>query len=201
MSEHSENALIRRAEELHRQGDSVLAKSGIRRILSDMGHVLMVGSYSLDLLVRPDLDIIVTSENPERATAVHATKRILDEGYFQSVVFIDHFTFRKRLDAGMNARGFYWHLDVPEAAFGVQWKVDVWYLHPAENWFGARTQSFQALLEADPEKRTTILELKTHFLEGRGYRHGLKGGVICEAVLEHGFRTPGELVSFAERKG
>ena len=100
----------------------------------------------------------------------------------------------------MDAKGFYWHLDVPEFDFDQQWKVDVWYLAPEHNWFHDRTDSFRALLAADPTARGRILELKTHFLEGRGYTHGLKGGIICEAALEHGLRTPEELVCFAKRR-
>ncbi len=200
MTEHSERELISRAEELQRQADSVLERSGICRILSEMGYVQLVGSYALGLLVRPDIDIMVTSDSPERSAAVAVTKRILDQGYFQSVVFIDHFTFRKRLDAGMDARGFYWHLDVPEFDFDQQWKVDVWYLNPKQNWFYDRTNSFRDLLAADPTARETILELKTQFLQGKGYSHGLKGGVICEAVLEHGLRAQGDIVRFARTR-
>ena len=191
---------ISRATELRQQADSVLAKSGICEVLSEMGSVEFVGSYALDLLVRPDIDIIVTSDLPERAAAVKATKHILDQGYFQSVVFIDHSTFRKRLDAGMDAKGFYWHLDVPEFDFDQQWKVDVWYLEAQQNWFHDRTNSFRDLLAANPAARERILELKAHFLRGNGYAHGLKGGIICEAVLEHGLRTPEEIVSFAKMR-
>jgi len=197
MSEHREDELILRADELRQQADSVLETSGICSILCAMGDVELVGSYSLGLLVRPDIDIIVTSESPERSVAVEATKRILDRGYFQSLVFIDHSTFRGRLDAEMDAKGFYWHLDVPEFDFDQQWKVDVWYLSPDQNWFRDRTDSFRRLLAADPTARGTILRLKEHFLQGKGYTHGLKGGIICGAVLEHGLRTPEELARFA----
>ena len=198
MSEYSQGELILRADELRRQADSVLEKSAICSILSEMGCVQLVGSYSLGLLVRPDIDVMVTSDAPERSVAVEATKRILDSGYFQSLVFIDHLTFRRRLDAKMDAKGFYWHLDVPEFGFGEQWKVDVWYLSPDQNWFRNCTDSFRDLLAADLTAREAILQLKTHFLQGKGYTHGLKGGIICEAVLEHGLRTPEELVRFVE---
>ncbi len=197
MAEHPDDALVLRADELRQQADHVLENSGICTVLSEIGRVEIVGSYSLGLMVRPDIDVIVTCESPERAAAVKATKRILDDGYFQSVVFIDHSTFRRRLDAGMDAKGFYWHLDVPELDFGVQWKVDVWYIDPKQNWFLDRTNTFRDLLAVDPTARPALLRLKTHFLKGKGYSDGLKGGIICEAVLEHGLRTPEDIVRFA----
>jgi len=200
MTAHAQSELILRANELQQQADCVLKNSGMRIILSEMGRVELVGSYSLGLLVRPDIDITVTSNSPERSTAVEATKRILDEGYFQSLVFIDHFTFHKRLDAKMDAKGFYWHLDVPEFDFNQQWKVDVWYLNPEQNWLRDRTNSFRDLLAADPSAREAILKLKTHFLQGKGYAHGFKGGIICEAVLEHGLRAPDDIVRFAQTR-
>ena len=200
MNPDAENELLDRADTLKRQADAVLEKSAIRTMLSRIGHPEIVGSYALGLLVRPDIDIIVTSGAPARAAAVDVTKRILDAGYFQSVVFIDHYTFNKRLDAEMDARKFYWHLDAPEFDFGQQWKLDIWYLAPDQNWFQDRTDFFRDLLAAQPDARRTILRLKHHFLEDKAYTHGLKGGLICEAVLERGLQTPQELLRFAEER-
>ena len=197
MTRHAESELIQRADELQRQADRVLEASCLRKILARLGSVQVVGAYCLGLLVRPDIDLIVSASSPDRAAAVRVTKDLLDGGYFQSIVFIDHLTFAGRLDAEMDAKGFYWHLDVPEFEFGQQWKVDIWYLSPSQNRFRDNTNKFRDLLTADPTARETILALKTCFRQGAGYKHGLSGGIICEAVLEHGICSPEELIAFA----
>ncbi|MCP4639119.1 MAG: hypothetical protein GY851_01730 [bacterium] len=180
--------------EMQKQADAVLRESGLLDVLTPLGTVRFAGSYRLGLMVRPDIDIIVAAEAPSRGEAVKITKRLLDDGYFQSVVFIDNLSWSERLDAQMAAVGFYWHLDAPRC--GRQWKCDVWYLNPEEDIFVSQTKRFEELLTANPEARSTILDLKREFLEGKGYRHGATGTRICKAVLEHGVTTGAELMKF-----
>jgi hypothetical protein len=187
------------AEELQRQAEVVLQESKVVDVFASLGDVRFAGSYCLQLMARPDIDIIVAAKAPRREEAVKATKRLLDEGYFQSVLFIDHFSWEKRLDAGMDARGFYWHLDVPR--FGAQWKCDVWYLAPEEDLFAPQTARFEAMLKENLDARRTILRLKHELREGKGYRAGVTGTKICQAVLEHGIHDPESLMVDLEHDG
>jgi hypothetical protein len=186
--------LLEQSEALFSQAETILRESNLPGIFSRLGEIYFAGSYQLRLMVRPDIDMIVTTETPSRDEAVRATKELLDCGYFQSVVFIDHYSWGGRLDAKMNAKGFYWHLDLPK--FERQWKCDVWYLRPEENTFVSQTERFESLLEKEPGARETILQLKHAFRQGKGYRGGATGAKICSAVLEHGITEPDALVAY-----
>ncbi|MFC1735847.1 hypothetical protein ACFL1X_07000 [Candidatus Hydrogenedentota bacterium] len=188
--------ILRESEDLQSQADAILKESKVLDIFSSSGKVHLAGSYRLRLLVRPDIDIIVTAEGPSREKAVAATKQLLDDGYFQSVVFIDHLSWQERLDAKMDAHGFYWHLDLPK--YGKQWKCDVWYLCPKEDLFVPQTERFEALLDQYPEARKSILRLKNELREGKGYRGKATGTRITSAVLEHGIVDSKGLETFLD---
>jgi hypothetical protein len=191
---------IREADMLQSEANEVLRESGIAKTFSALGDVKFVGGYRLQLLGRPDIDMIVTTDSLQRDAAVEVTKKLLDQGYFQSVVFIDHFSFKKRLDAEMSSDGFYWCLDVPKFNFGRQWKCDVWYIHNDANHYTAHARRFEAFLEKNPLARETILKLKSAFRQGKGYRANANGVRICEAVLEHGITKPDSLAEYLTKK-
>ena len=66
--------LLKRSEDLKKDADSVIKQSKIKELFGELGKVTFVGSYVLDLLYRPDIDIFVQSSDCSRKKAVELTK-------------------------------------------------------------------------------------------------------------------------------
>src|SRR3989344_7232413 len=113
--------LIKKSEDLKKDADSVVEKSKVKELLAKLGMTTFVGSYALDLLYRPDIDIFVQSSDCSREKAVELTKIFLDSDFFQTVGFAD-WTKQQPLN---NVSGFYWELIHYSAKY--KWKFDIWY--------------------------------------------------------------------------
>lgn len=180
-------SLLRRADRLRRAADEVIRQADVVRLFSSLGDVSFIGSYRLDVMYRPDIDLIVTSDNPDRKEAIGLTTRLLESGYFQTVGFADWFNYRRE----GTPRGFYWELIVPSG--GADWKLDAWYLSWQEDLSIRRTERYAKLLEDGPSAREVILKLKSELFNGTRYEGGIGGLEICAAVLERGIRSAAQL--------
>lgn len=179
--------LLRRADDLRRTADEIIRESDVVRFFSALGEVNFVGSYRLDVMYRPDIDLIVVSDSPQRQKTVPVTTRLMESGYFQTVAFADWFNHRRE----DTPKGFYWELVAPRS--GAQWKLDVWYSSPHDDLSTRRTERYAKLLEGNPSARETILKLKEALFDGTRYRGTLGGADICGAVLERGVQSTAEL--------
>jgi hypothetical protein len=90
--------------------------------------------------------------------------------------------------------GLYWMVEYVPAA-GIEWSLDLWFLREGTTQFDLEDlKSMPPRLT--PEARLAILRIKEA-------RHGLerdrRSFRICEAVLDHGVRTPDEFGHYLER--
>jgi hypothetical protein len=157
-------------------------------LFSQVGHIHTVGSYRLNVMYRPDIDLIVATEAPTREQATRLTKLLLDQREFQSVGFADYVSYRKP----SVTKGFYWELITPYA--NDWWKFDIWYLAPEDDTAIAPAEHFERLLDGNPAARETILRIKEHFFDGVKYRAGITGFAIYDAVLNHGVSSLAEFI-------
>jgi hypothetical protein len=174
------NVLTQTADDLKKEAEILLKETSIVPIFSSLGKVNFVGSYQLNTMYRPDIDLIVIAEKPKRQKAVEITSKLLKSNNFQTVGFADCFNFKKK----NTPKGFYWELVVPR--FGKNWKFDVWYTTADEDYSIEPTKRFEQLLKEKPPARETILKVKQTFFNGTKYRHGITGPQIYTAVLEKG---------------
>ncbi len=186
--------LLQRAEFLHRSATELMHVTRVAELFSQLGQVHFVGSYRLDVMFRPDLDLIVTAATPSREQAVQVTRQLLDTGQFQTVGFADWVTYRKP----NVPKGFYWELVTPYA--NDWWKFDVWYLAPEDDSSIAPAVQFERLLHENPTACETILVVKKHFFDGVKYRGGVTGFAIYDAVLNHGVSSVAEFTEIWKRR-
>jgi hypothetical protein len=175
--------VLARADALRRAADELLRETGVVDVFGRLGTVHPVGSYRLNVMYRPDIDLIVTADYLRRDNAISVTKRLLDLGHFQTVGFAD-WVSHENPDA---AKSYYWELRaIREDAW---WKLDVWYTSPADDRSIEPTERFARLLQGNPAAREVILRIKAHFFDGTKYRDGVTGFAIYDAVLNHGRMT------------
>jgi hypothetical protein len=166
-----------RAGALKRAADELLRETGVIDIFAALGAVHLVGSYRLDVMYRPDIDLVVTADELHRDAAVATTKQLLDVGQFQTVGFAN-WTSHHNPDG---ARGYYWEL---RSFRGDDWwKVDTWYTKPEDDRSIEPTERFARLLHGHPMAREVILGIKAHYFDGTKYRDGVTGHAIYDGVL------------------
>ncbi len=187
--------LLARQAALQLQAGDVITDLNLIRLLTPIGHPIVVGSVVTGLMVWRDIDVNVLCNNPNpdhiwaaiRPLASHSCVKKLrwtnergpfnstcqpqDEGYYLSIHYHEE---------GTNA--------------GERWKVDCWFL-PLD----APRPEFALIdrmrRELTDETRLAILWIKGAWYRLPAYRHSVSSIDIYTAVLDHGIRTPDE---FAE---
>lgn len=171
-------SLIKKAENLKKMAKEILAETNLKSLLSEIGIVNVVGSFKLNVMCQPDIDLTVNSDNPSLDKANEITNRLIDSGKFQSVVFTDMYNYN--LEG--KSKGFYWGLKVGKD--GTFWKIDIWYSTKEEDFASKSTLKFEKLLNNNPEKREIILNLKNCLKSTNyQYKHGVSGSTIYNVVL------------------
>jgi len=118
---------FQKAEQLKQQADNLLRDKCIINNLSQFANLNLTGSYTLDLMVWPDIDlqIEITDKNRDRVRVfTDLAYHFLHDRDFKKINLI-HFTPGKKatmptgMYMGMNCR----HGDL-------DWKIDIWALDP-----------------------------------------------------------------------
>lgn len=170
--------LIEKSENLKKDADLVISRTKINDLLGKLGRVTFVGSYALDLLYRPDIDIFVQNKNCSREKAMETTKVFLDSGFFQTVGFADR---SKQQPPDPAVPGFYWELIHYSSKY--RWKFDIWYTAIRDIKTIEVTHRIIQKLKETPSARRQILQLKEKYFDGEKYRNGIDGMKIYEQVL------------------
>lgn len=175
--------LLEESKRIKQQADKILKESGIVDILKDYGEVKIIGSYVLDVMLRPDLDLFVITQKHDWAKVLKISSKIMELKYFSELAFVNWVEFSdKNVDS---MRGYYfqpWTLVDDQS-----WKMDLWLITPDQDKSFERTDYFKALLdkETDDSKRIAILEIKEAMRLGKKYIKGIDGKLIYQAVLEN----------------
>jgi len=169
--------LLQKSEDLKKDADLIIRKTRIKDILKKLGKVIFVGSYALNLLYRPDIDIFIQSKNCLRKRAIKITKVFLDSGLFQTVGFAD---WTKRQPPN-GPSGFYWELIHYSSKY--KWKFDVWYTSVKNIETIEIVPRILKKLKNNPDAQRQILRLKGKYFDGIKYYNDINSREIYEQVL------------------
>lgn len=170
-------SLIQKSQYLQQSANVVVQNTKIVELLQSIGKIEFVGSYALQLLFRPDIDLFVLSETCSLSSAVDMTKQLLDSGVFQTVGFANCHDYK----CANGLDGYYWEL-IYELE-GVRWKFDVWYTAEKDIKTIRNTKNIMTKLQANPTAREKILELKNKYSDGHIYRDNMNGFKIYQQIL------------------
>lgn len=171
-------SVVKKADDLKRVADEILTETDLINIFSDIGTVHFVGSYRLNVMCQPDIDLSVNADKPSLKNAQKITHKLIDSGKFRSVAFTDMYNY----DLPGKSKGFYWKLITEKN--GTEWKIDIWYSTKEEDFTRESTEKFEKLLKENPQKREIILKFKDYLKSGNyQYKYGMSGSAIYDAVL------------------
>ncbi len=77
------------ADNLKKTAGEILSETDLINIFSGAGKVNLVGSYRLNLMSQPDIDMTVNSKSPSYDKVKEITAQLTDSGKFQSVGLTD----------------------------------------------------------------------------------------------------------------
>jgi|SRR3989344_542459 len=187
--------LLEESKRIKEQADKILKESGILDILKDYGEVKIGGSYVLDVMLRPDLDLFVITQEHDWNKVLKISADIMKSRYFREFDFVNWIDFGdKDIDA---MKGYYFQPWVPIE--GQLWKMDLWLITPDQYKGSELTDRFKSLLDKETgvSKRLAILEIKKAMRQGKKYVKGVDGRLIYQAVLEKEITTVEDFKKFA----
>lgn len=174
--------LVTQSRTLKTTADTILAESCLLETLAAYGEVKVVGSYALDVMLRPDIDVYVVAAEHHWENIRSLMNALMDQRYFSEIGFLNWIDFPT--ENHVDIKGYYFQ--PCRWVENVFWKIDLWLITPEFDKDTELTQKFAGLLSESPEKRDLILEIKNAFRKGNGYETGISGQRIYEAVLEKG---------------
>lgn len=155
------------------QADLLLSQTEIIKTLSEFGKPEVIGSYKLDLMYDPDLDIIVKTQTP-RESSLKAIKELLEKRDFQKYEYGDFVKFKRE----KRPEGFI--ICLRKEIDGVKWEIETWFLDSIEK--ESKIMSFLDL-NIQEHHRDKILKMKHDRAENGLSKHNLNSVEIYEKVI------------------
>lgn len=172
------------SKKIKAQADALLKQTDLITMLSAFGTPHIIGSYAMDLMYNPDLDIIVTSEHP-RTSSVAALDTIVKKQLVQKLEYGDFITFKrdKRPEGCI--------IVLKTEIEGTKWEIEIWFLTSA-----AKGEKYIEHINsmATTQMRDKILELKYLVNEGNISKHSIASADIYEGVVDKGITSFEELL-------
>lgn len=169
---------LERAAKLHAEADEVIELLRLRVILSTYGEITFVGSYFLDLMVYPDIDISIPKISIDDMFRIGA--------WFARCERVPQVIFERSNDP-LTRDGLYIKPRVDYGNWGRPWKVDIWSLD--DNIIQARkAPMLRWQQQLTPETREHILRYKLSVMTAQHRTPMGSGFHIYRAVLDEGLR-------------
>ncbi len=170
-----EENLLELSAQIKKEAENVLYKRGLIPLVKEYGEVIITGSYTLDLMLKRDLDISVV--NPELTL-----KEFFELGYKLTEKFNPSSVFYRDTSIkqlfGRPDNSLYWGLVFED------WKIDLWVV--PEFIANNSKEYVQKIVDhLSPEKREIILMIKDKYSNDPNYRQYFSSKEIYNAVLFH----------------
>lgn len=109
------------SEEVKRTAKEILTGTGLLDTLATFGATHVIGSYAMDLMYHPDIDVIVETEDPHTAS-VGALNALVAGGCFEKIEYGDFVKFPR-----VNRPNGY-ILILKTTRGSVRWEIEVWFV-------------------------------------------------------------------------
>ncbi len=182
---------LERSARLRQEADFVLTELGVFDILGACGRVTPTGSYFLDTLIHPDIDLYVSSAPLEGI--FQAAARFASHPWVKRVHFL-------KSDSPRLPDGLYLKPEIHTGGWGQPWKIDIWFLDDAviESHM-VEMRRFQALMT--PALREQIICYKASILTAELRTPAFSGYFIYRAFLEEGLTDDSAVSDYLTRNG
>ena len=187
--------VLSNAKSLREQADDLIYRWGLDDILSRYGKVFYTGSYFLDTLVYPDLDIqlLVAGDPLSLPNFFDLGKEIALLDGVKALKF-DNFVSHP---VDPLPKGLYWGIKTSIGTGSRPWKIDLWAKDAASS-HQHEDEINDIARRMDNDARLRILEIKHSLLTPEGRTPVLSGYHIYQAVLFKGLRERSEVIEYLQ---
>lgn len=183
--------LLERAACLQREAAELMQAIRLMEALQPTGEIFFTGSYFLDVMVYPDLDLYVPMTSIEKIFAA--------AGQMARHPIVTRVTFENEEHAILPG-GLYLNLRVNLGDWGRLWKVDIWWLD--ETLIHEKIQVMQRFKQLlTPDLREQIIRYKASLITSLGRTPQFSGYFVYKAFLEEGLRDPADVSAYLVANG
>lgn len=182
---------------LHNQADKMLKETDISSIFAKYGEVLPIGgSYDYGLMVYPDLDMDIISEQLTKQDFVNLASDLLASSFIRKASFVDNVAFTGTRP-GM-PKGYWLGIEIPFETD--KWGIDLW-LQTNEwaNKFDKEFDNYKTKLSSiSKEQIAAILSIKYHLIRlGKYGKTNFMSFNVYDAVLDNGVLSLEDFLSLS----
>ena len=191
----TDEEIVRYSRLLHQEASELLDKEGLLPMLSTFGTTRVIGSYALDTMTWPDIDISMNLPNEQNVELFfEIAKRIATKFEITKMSYSNHFI---RGFPGFD-HGLYWGTQLRYR--GREWKIDLWGYDDTDyqKHIADADALHRQLQRAD---RVAILRIKHVICQHPDYRGNVYNSMaIYRAVLEDKIETVDAFNAWLEKK-
>jgi hypothetical protein len=183
---------LERALKLRQEADLVLQEIRLSAILAPYSRIVPTGSYFLDVMVYPDIDVYMSKVSIEQLFQIGAQLAACPR-VFQVV-------FEKSRDAVLMPGGLYLKARVEYGDWGRPWKIDIWSLDEAV--IDQRMADMQRFRHKMTDRlREQIVNYKVSILTDQQRTPMYSGYFIYKAFLDEGIADFQKVAQYLKDNG
>jgi len=167
---------LERSTKLKAEADELLREIKLAELCSEIGTLTKTGSYFLDLMVYPDIDLYLPPATPRQLFQIAA--HLVEDHPVESVKFLNG-------GPGPLKNGLYIKPVIAVGEWERPWKIDIWAID--ENFIEEKSAELQSFKERmTPKQRELIINYKFSILTHEHRTPVFSGIYIYQAVIDHG---------------
>jgi hypothetical protein len=182
---------LERSAALRQEADLVLEQVRLHEILRPYGRIVPTGSYYLDVMAYPDIDLYISKVSIEELFAIG--------GQFAACERVFQVIFEKSRTADLPG-GLYLKPRIEYGAWGRPWKIDIWSLDD-----GVIEAKMEPMLrferEMTAELRERILRYKVSILTESHRTPMYSGYYVYRAFIDEGLTDFDEVTHYLVEHG
>lgn len=186
------------ANKLHKEATQLIHQQQIIEILGQGAEVIFTGSYHLNLMAYPDIDIYLKVDEPQHLLAYMGQ---IAATYIQNKDCIRVKVEKQyHIENPYLPKGLFLSLKFPNTAWKLPWKFDIWVLEDDYlQTMCAKTKKMEHVLT--PEIRELIVNLKQRWMNEKGKMAAMASHTIYEAIFSHQLTQESDIVAFVLQQG
>lgn len=161
--------------ERRKRAEEILLNGKVIPTLMKYGEPEIIGSFALDVMYDPDIDIVVLTKNPQKSS-FDALKDFINQRKFQKYEYGDFVKF-KRIN---RPQGYI--VNLHSNSVRLNWEVEIWFLKSI-----TKEKKLNTLIknEIDENKRKQILHLKHKRSSNKLSKHDFSSMDIYRKVIKN----------------
>jgi hypothetical protein len=177
---------IERSAKLRKEADDLLRAIRLEELCRDIGPLTPTGSYYLDLMIYPDIDLYLPPARPRQLFEIAA--HLVENHPVVRVNFLNG-------GSGPLKNALYIKPVIAVGNWERPWKIDIWAVE--QSYIEEKKAELRSYKERmTPELRELILEYKFSILNEEGRTPMYSGIYIYQAVIDYGLRKFSDIAAY-----